>query len=186
MRWIGRRLLWTGSGLLTLFAVSLVSARKVEDWSYERLFKEADLVMIGSVQGWGPAKVEWPEKVFDKVRFKGKKTAFHPRSVLKGEEAFPCTWVLHFSYKKGATPYDDGPSLVTFLKKPLLIEVKPREKEEANDLKPKRAGNRAVSPPEYLLFLKQRKDGMYEPVSGQLDAALSVRAIFPSGVTKIP
>ena len=54
---------------LFLFAVSLGFARKVEDWSYERLFKEADLVMIGSVEGWGSTKAQWPEKIFDKVRF---------------------------------------------------------------------------------------------------------------------
>ena len=64
--------------------------------------------------------------------------------------------------------------------------MKPREREEANDLKPKRAGNRAVSPPEYLLFLKQRKDGMYEPVSGQLDAAFSVRALLSPNNIKVP
>ena len=169
-----------------VFTLSLGFARKVEDWSYERLFKEADLVIIGSVEGWGTAKVEWPEKIFDKARFEAKKTAFHPRSLLKGEPAFPCTWVLHFSYKKGATPYEDGPNLVSFLKKPVMIEVKSKEEGKAQELKPKQAGKSVDSPPEYLLFLKQRKDGMYEPVSGQLDAALSVRTIFPSGVIKVP
>jgi hypothetical protein len=161
-------------------------ARKVETWPYERLFKEADLVIIGSVGGWGTAKVEWPEKIFDKARFEGEKTAFTPRSVLKGELAFACTWLLHFSYKKGAMPYNDGPSLVTFLKEPLIIEVKPKGTEKSKELKPKRVGKSLVSPPEYLLFLKQRKDGMYEPVSGQLDAAFSVRALFPPNNIKVP
>ena len=171
---------------LFLFAVSLGFARKVEDWTYERLFKEADLVMIGSVEGWGSAKTQWSEKIFDKARFEAKKTAFHPLSELKGEADFPCVWVLHFSYKKGATPYEDGPNLVSFLKKPVMIEVKSKEEGKAKELKPKRAGKSVDSPPEYLLFLKQRKDGMYEPVSGQLDAALSVRAIFPSDTIKAP
>jgi len=31
--------------------------------------------------------------------------------------------------------------------------------------------------PEYLLFLKRRTDGRYEPISGQMDAALSVREV---------
>ena len=171
---------------LFLFVVALSSARKVEDWPYERLFKESDLVIIGSVEGWGSAKVEWPEKIFDKARFKAKKTAFHPRSVLKGEPAFPCTWVLHFSYKKGAAPYEDGPNLVSFLKKPVMIEVKSKEEGKAKELKPKRAGKNQVNPPEYLLFLKQCKDGNYEPVSGQLDAAFSVRALFPPNNLKVP
>ena len=169
-----------------VFTLSLGFARKVEDWTYERLFKEADLVMIGSVEGWGSAKTQWSEKIFDKARFDAKKTAFHPLSELKGEADFPCTWVLHFSYKKGATPYEDGPNLVSFLKKPVMIEVKSKEEGKAKELKPKQAGKNQVNPPEYLLFLKKGKDGMYEPVSGQLDAAFSVRTIFPSGVIKIP
>ena len=169
-----------------IFILSLGFARKVEDWSYERLFKEADLVMIGSVEGWGATKALWPEKIFDKARFEGEKTAFHPRSVLKGEPAFPCIWVLHFSYKKGAAPYEDGPNLVSFLKKPVMIEAKSKEEGKVKELKPIRAGKSVDSPPEYLLFLKKGKDGMYEPVSGQLDAAFSVRALFPSNHIKVP
>ncbi len=168
---------------LLIFTLSF--ARKVEDWPYERLFKEADLVMIGSVEGWGSAKVLWSEKIFDKERFEGKKIAFHPRSVLKGEPASPCIWVLHFSYKKGAAPYEDGPNLVNFVKKPVLIEVKSKKEGKAQESKAKRVSKSMVSPPEYLLFLKER-NGMYEPVSGQLDAAFSVRAIFPSRVIKVP
>ena len=177
---------WIATLLLFLFAVSQAFARKVEDWPYERLFKESDLVMIGSVEGWGPAKVEWPEKIFDKAQFEGKKTAFHPRSILKGEPAFPCAWVLHFSYKKRATPYEDGPGLVTFLKKPMIIEVKSKEEGKDKELKLQQAGKRLVSPPEYLLFLKLRQDGLYEPVSGQLDAAFSARALFPTNNIKFP
>tara|TARA_A100001037_G_scaffold237582_1_gene216781 strand:- start:422 stop:976 length:555 start_codon:yes stop_codon:yes gene_type:complete len=172
--------------LIALFLGSRAFARKVENWPCERLLKESDLVMIGSIQGWRTAKAEWPEKIFDKARFKGEKTAFHPRSVLKGEPAFPCIWVLHFSYKKGALPYEDGPGLVTFLKKPVIIEVKSKEEGKSKELQLKRTGNSLVSPPEYLLFLKQREDGNYEPVSGQLDAALSIRALFPSNHIKIP
>ena len=171
---------------LFLFAVSLGFARKVEDWPYERLFKESDLVMIGSIQGWRAAKAEWPEKIFDKVRFEAKLTAFHSLSDLKGEAPFPCIWVLYFCYKKGAIPYEDGPGLVSFPKKPMIIEVKPKEEGKTKELQLKRTGKSMVSPPEYLLFLKQRKDGNYEPVSGQLDAAFSVRALLPPNNIKAP
>ena len=116
--------------LVYTFVVSVGFARKVGDWSYERLFKEADLVMIGSVEGWGSTKAQWSEKIFDKARFEATKTAFTPLSILKGEPAFVCTWLLHFSYKKGATPYNDGPSLVSFLKKPVIIKVKSKEEGE--------------------------------------------------------
>jgi hypothetical protein len=171
--------------LIYTFLVSVGFARKVGDWSYERLFNEADLVMIGSVEGWGLAKAQWSEKIFDKARFDAKKTAFTPLSILKGEPAFVCIWLLHFSYKKGAETYEDGPSLVSFLKKPVIIEMKPGEKEEPKELKPKGTGQSMVRPLEYLLFLKMRKDGLYEPVSGQLDAALSVRALFPPNNLKV-
>lgn len=32
--------------------------------------------------------------------------------------------------------------------------------------------------PEYLLFLKRRQDGKYEPLSGRVDPALSIREVF--------
>jgi len=125
-------------------------------------------------------------KDFRQGAVRGRKNGLPPRSLLKGEPAFPCTWVLHFSYKKGAAPYEDGPNLVSFLKKPVIIEVKAKEEGKAKELKPKQVSKSLASPPEYLLFLKMRKDGLYEPVSGHLDAVFSVRAIFPSDVIKAP
>ena len=35
-----------------------------------------------------------------------------------------------------------------------------------------------LSTPQYLLFLKRSADGHFEPVSGQIDAVLSVREIY--------
>ena len=67
-----------------------------------------------------------------------------------------------------------------------MIEMKSKEEGKAKELKPKRGGKSVDSPPEYLLFLKLRKDGMYVPVSGQLDAAFSVRALFPLNYIKVP
>ena len=81
---------------------------------------------------------------------------------------------------------EDGPGLVSFLKKPMIIEVKSKEEGKSKELQLKRTGKSMVSPPEYLLFLKQRKDGNYEPVSGQLDAAFSVRALLPPNNIKAP
>lgn len=42
-----------------------------------------------------------------------------------------------------------------------------------------------LGPPEYLLFLKRTADGRLEPVSGQIDPALSVREMhrpLPAGL----
>ena len=125
--------------LFCMLVVSEVSARKIEDWPYERLFKESDLVVIAHVQGWGVTKKEWNEKLFDKRRFEGVTTIFGANFVLKGDPPL-CIWLNHFRYKEGAVRYNDSPGLVA--------------------------------------FLKERKDDTYEPVSGQMDASFSVRAIF--------
>ena len=60
------------------FTLSLGFARKVEDWSYERLFKEADLVMIGSVEGWGSVQNPVVRKDFRQGSLRCKKNGFHP------------------------------------------------------------------------------------------------------------
>jgi hypothetical protein len=152
--------------LCSAFFASTTFARQVEEWPYERLFKESDLVVIAHVQGWGVTKREWNEKFFDKTRFEGAKTIFGANFSLKGDPPL-CIWLDHFRYKDGAVRYNDGPGLVDFLKEPLKIEVKQNQ------------GLRKISQPEYLLFLKKRKDGGYDPVSGQLDANFSVRVMFP-------
>jgi len=165
--------------LFCMLIVSEVSARKVEDWPYERLFKESDLVVIAHVQGWGVTKKEWNEKLFDKGRFEGVRTIFGANFVLKGDPPL-CIWLNHFRYKEGVVRYNDGPGLVAFLKEPLQIEVKENVKNKGK-LHQQSQGLRQISQPEYLLFLKKHKDGEYEPVSGQLDAGFSVRALFPPG-----
>jgi hypothetical protein len=38
---------------------------------------------------------------------------------------------------------------------------------------------RIEGPPDYLLFLKVRKDGRSEPVTGQVDSMFSARKITP-------
>jgi len=163
--------------ICSLFIPSISFSRQVEDWSYERLFKESDLVVIAHVQGWGVTKKEWNEKFFDKVRFEGAKTIFGASFVLKGDPPL-CIWLNHFRYKEGAGRYNDGPGLVSFLKELLLVELK-SAKNQKGKLEQLGVGLSKFSQPEYLLFLKKRKDGTYEPVSGQLDASFSVRAMFP-------
>ena len=159
------------------FFASSTFARQVEEWPYERLFKESDLVVIAHVQGWGVTKREWNEKFFDKTRFDGVKTIFGANFSLKGDPPL-CIWLNHFRCKESAVRYNDGPGLVAFLKEPLLVELKSTKNQKGN-LPELSGGLRKISQPEYLLFLKKRKDGTYEPVSGQLDASFSMRAMFP-------
>ena len=66
--------------------------------------------------------------------------------------------------------------------KPVSTEL--RQGDDAESVKVlKQPRRNLTSQPEYLLFLRKRKDDRYEAVSGQMDAALSVRALFhPSQV----
>jgi hypothetical protein len=163
--------------ICSLLIPSIAFSRQVEDWPYERLFKESARVVIAHVQGWGVTKKEWNEKFFDKGRFEGVMTIFGAALTLKGDPPL-CIWLDHFRYKEGVVRYNDGPDLVAFLKEPLQIEVKQNVKKKGK-LHQQRQELRKISQPEYLLFLKKHKDGKYEPVSGQLDASFSVRTLFP-------
>ena len=116
-------------------------------------------------------------KSFLKRLDSGVKTAFEANFALKGDPPL-CIWLDHFRYKDDALRYNDGPGLVEFLKEPLKIEVKQNVKNRGK-LHQQIQRLRQISQPGYLLFLKKRKDGGYDPVSGQLDASFSVRVIFP-------
>ena len=83
-----------------------------------------------------------------KVEFLGVTTTFEVSHVLEGKTLK----VLHFRLK-GDVRVKNGPDLVDFRTKGFNIRTKTMK-----------AG---VGPPEYLLFLKRRDDGRYEPVSGK-------------------
>ena len=133
--------------LFCMLVVSEVSARKSEDWPYERLFKESDLVVIAHVQGWGVTKKEWNEKFFEKTRFEGVTTIFGANFVLKGDPPL-CIWLNHFRYKEGAVRYNDGTRLVDILKEPQIIEVKQNVKNKGK-LHQQSQGLRQINQPEY-------------------------------------
>ena len=59
----------------------------------------------------------------------------------------------------------NGPLLVSFRRTSL-------------ELRTKEGGKLELGVPSYLLFLKARKDGRYEPVSGRVDPELSVRELI--------
>jgi hypothetical protein len=136
-------------------------ARLIENWSYDRLFKEADLVVIAEAQGVADADDAAP---FDHRPdlFEAQTTTFTVGYTLKAKAAGADLKVLHFRLKKGVQ-IENGPMLVTFRTKPIEVELKDRKI--------------GVGKGSYLLFLKARKDGRYEPVSGQYDPALSVREL---------
>ena len=166
-----------------LFLSSIGSARHVENWTYERLFEEADLVVIGYVKSFSASREKWPEKIFEKDRFEGVNTVFGAKSVLKGTPP-PGIDVIHFKYKQGAQPYNDGPGLVSFFHRPVSIEVRQTEEESGTSKESLQLRENRISKPEYLLFLGKRENGKYEPVSGQMDAAESVRILASPGLLR--
>ena len=92
--------------------------------------------------------------------------------------------LLHFQYKAGERPYNDGPSLVSFSTKPISIDNKVSEVERETLKNLERKSQSTTGSPEYLLFLKKRNDGRYEAVSGQLDPTFSARILLPHVVSR--
>jgi hypothetical protein len=150
----------------TLALVPLASARQVEDWPYERLFKEADLVVIATAKATEETHDPAPDNRW-KSSLVGQRTTFTVDAVLKGERAAGGTLaVLHFKLKPGVLT-QDGPLLVAFRTKGLAVEGGGMKKYKA-----------LLGTPQYLLFLKAADNGRFVPVSGQADPALSVKEVY--------
>lgn len=172
---MNRRLLASLVSIAFLYlGPSIAAARILDDWPYERLFKEADAIVIGTAVSTRDAPDtfvddRWP------YEFVGQDTTLEVLQVLKGEASVKRITVLHFKFgkltKKAAAHGGnivltiDGPEFVSFHTKPEKIEI------AGTELPAHRF--------EYLLFLKKRADGRYEPVSGRIDPNLSIRELFP-------
>ncbi len=148
--------------ILAVVAFPVVAGGRVlEDWPYEKLLRQADVVVIGKAV----SSVDSGEK--SKEGFLGVNTTFDVKGVFKGKVDGKQVKLLHYRIKGGNMQRPNGPLLVTFRTTGLVITSKKGDKT-------------MLSPPEYLLFLKSKKDGRYEVVSGQYDPRLSVRQMFPA------
>jgi hypothetical protein len=142
------------------------SARLIENWSYERLFKEADLVVIAKAGDTADTKDRFSTKGW-KMEFIGQDTQFVAESILKGKlGADKKLSVLHYRLPKGVGIIN-GPSLVKFRKDGVTL------KGTINGT----AFKGGIGRPDYMLFLRLRPDGRYEPVSGEIDPVLSIREL---------
>ena len=151
--------------LVSMLLVTSAAARQIENWSYDRLFKEADVIVIASAKG----TVQSEDKASDerwKASLIGQRTTFSVIHTLKGQLANGPLTVVHFKLKDGVVS-QNGPLLVNFRTKGPKIEGGGAVKYEA-----------VLSTPQYLLFLKRSEGGRFEPVSGQMDPALSVKEIY--------
>ena len=148
-----------------LMCPSAASARPVKKWSYDELLKEADLVILAAAVRTEPAEDAPPDHSWP-LELVAQNTNFQVRGTLKGKAEGAQIQVLHFKFggpKKGLEKNFgilNGPNLVAFRTEAVTVRV---------------GKDTHVLPPEYLLFLKRTKDGRYEPVSGRIDPAVSVR-----------
>jgi hypothetical protein len=137
-------------------------ARRIENWPYDRLFKEADLVVIARAKSSEDCDDTTTDNIW-KAEFLGTNTTFTVAKVLKGKCDADKITVLHFRLKEG-TAIVSGPLLVTFRTKGTEIELNGGKKV-------------GIGAPDYMLFLKATKDGRFEPVSGRTDPELSVKEV---------
>jgi hypothetical protein len=82
-----------------LFAGS-VRARKIETWSYDRLFREADIVVIASAQATVRSDDPAPDGTW-KTSLVGQRTTFAIITKLKGKDDAGNITVRHFKLKIG-------------------------------------------------------------------------------------
>jgi hypothetical protein len=161
---------------------SAAPARFVPKWTYDQLLDKADLVVLAVPVRTEPADDKppthsWPRELVP------QNTTLKVRWALKGKAEGEQIKVLHFKFgepKKGVDSERAGflsemtgsPRLVAFRTEPVTVKVGEK--------------TRVLPAPEYLLFLKRREDGRYEPVSGRTDPALSIREVSmpPGPVTR--
>lgn len=149
------------------------SGRQIEAWSFERLFKEADVIVLAKPESVADVDVK-PKDARMRRDFLGRVTTFSVVSPVKGDVNGKAIDVLHFRMREGVMS-QDGPLLIRFRTKPVRIEG-----QSGGDGKtPVTAFVTELGAPHYLLFLKRGEGGRLEPVSGQYDAALSVREVNP-------
>jgi hypothetical protein len=141
------------------------AARRLEDWPYDRLFKEADVVVIAEAVAVADAGETTTENLW-KQEFVGVVTTFKVGALLKGKGFLgegEKLEVLHFRLPTDVR-IENGPCLVSFRLEGVPIRTK--------------TARMNLGKPEYLLFLKKGQGRRYEPVSGRTDPALSVREMF--------
>jgi hypothetical protein len=135
---------------------SAAFARPVESWPYDKLTKEADLIVIATPTSVHDTaeRTTFPNivrtdtnNVRSAIPAIGVETTFTILSVLKGNTSTNA-FVFHHLREAEKIPSINGPALVAF---------DPKERKR------------------FLLFLKREEDGRYAPLTGQTDPACGVK-----------
>jgi len=149
--------------LILLTLSSALQAAEPQFWPYDRLTGKADLVVIGVPR----ASQDSGELVYSplwQLDFVGVNTTVEVRGVVDGRFRARELTLFHLRLPDGKT-LQNGPRILNFPNNSFSFGTA--------------AKGEVLSKPEYLLFLKKRDDGRYEPVSGTLDAGQSVRELYP-------
>jgi len=157
--------------LYSLFSLceALCYARIRESWPYELLVAQSDVVALVEPLENHPANDSMSNEAVSRRWYTAVDTRCKMRGILKGAIVGELT-ILHFSYAPGAS-VDDGPIFVEFTIRPARPDF--FEHSVIKD------GVKFTVPrsPVWLVFLKRRSDGRYEPVAGQDDADISFRCV---------
>lgn len=132
--------------LAAMFFVLVLSshARQMRSWTWQELFDQSDLVVIGRpVSTSDTNETAMLPGVFPKIDVVGLSTGFDVNLVMKGAKETKKIVFHHYRLRENV-PMLDGPNLAAFDPKQMVS---------------------------YLLFLKREEDGRYAPVSGQTDPA---------------
>jgi hypothetical protein len=140
--------------------------RLLPDWSFDKLMKVSDIVVIveplsntNNSDQW-----EWSPKFAQ-----GVTTTFKVWCYLKGGAGPDTIQVKHFVYKGGWPP--NGGIMINFLPGPLDIDATYTIKGRSEPFK---FGQLQVR---WLAFLKKGLDGSFVPTSGQIDPSLSFQEL---------
>ncbi len=140
----------------------IAEARVVEDWPLEKLQQSADLICICKVT----AIQEEANEGFLVGSSKQMRATLEIESILKGQPLLNLkrTSLVYYDYKSfeegGPLGYVNGPSFIK------LVVSDDQDKSMERD--------RIPVAQHYLMYLRHRKGGGFEPVSGQMDASFSV------------
>ncbi len=162
--------------LIGFFVVVVLSApayaRHIQTWNYDQLNKASDVVVVATVASTD----DWDDPAdmpqLGEVVFKGQLTSIIIQGVLKGGVTEKQLELVHYTVTANGRK-NPGPGLKSHVTSRAYVA-------DLQKVGPRRVGEERGTP-HYLLFLKRRDDGKFEPVSGQVDSANSVMLLQPEG-----
>jgi hypothetical protein len=153
--------------IVVLLNVSVAYSRPSPRWTYEMMWSQSDIVIIGAIQATQDC-----ENVdgFFPSHLSCKQSTINIHAVLKGSNEQPTLEFVHFEYKPDVTTtIGNGPSF------PIFRAYNSTTKEEVK-----------TEEMVFIFFLKKRPDSRYSPVTGNDNAIYSVARIDGVAFAPLP